>query len=87
MSKQSTLRKRKSRENETINQSEMRRAKDRENKRLKRSTETTEQREARLTREREQKRNKRKRTRRVLGDIDERNNQQDEIQNQDVVNQ
>src|SRR2546430_15655654 len=82
MTYRSTLRKRKSRENETIEQREIRLAKDRVNKRIKKSSETLEVREARLSRERERKRNKR--TSRVLENIDEHLNRQDE---NNIINQ
>ncbi len=82
MTYRSTIRKRKSRENETIEQREIRLAKDRVNKRIKKSSETLEVREARLSRERERKRNKR--TSRVLENIDEHLNRQDE---NNIINQ
>ena len=51
MSNNMTLRKCKSRENETSEQREMCRAYDQENKRMKRAAETAEQRETRLSRD------------------------------------
>src|SRR3989337_2440862 len=51
-----TLRKRKARENETLNKRETRLTKQRENMRQKRARENAEEREARVTRDKEQKR-------------------------------
>ena len=73
-----TLRKRKTRENETPDQREKRRARDQENKRRKLAEETTEQRMAKLSKERERMRKKRARS--VLGNIDGNTNHQDENQ-------
>jgi len=85
MFSQSILRKRKFRENETIEHCEMRHANDREGKQMKKSIEIPEQYKTRLIRDREQKHNKRKRH--VLGNIDECINRSDEIWNQNIIDQ
>ncbi|GBC15565.1 ATP-dependent DNA helicase PIF1 [Rhizophagus irregularis DAOM 181602=DAOM 197198] len=72
-----TLRKRKNRSDETVEQRENRLAQDKENKRVKRATETAEQREIRLQKRRERYHMKRK-ERLALSNIEEQLNRQDE---------
>ena len=72
-----TLRKRKNRSDETVEQHENRLAQDKENKRVKRATETAEQREIRLQKRRERYHMKRK-ERLALSNIEEQLNRQDE---------
>src|SRR5204863_7954030 len=77
------IRQRKRRVEESLDEREIRLAKDRENKRRKKALETTEQREARLSKNREQKqRQRRQRRQTVLDTADERLNRQDEHQNE-----
>jgi hypothetical protein len=78
------LRKRKSRENETSNQREIRLAGDRKSKQNKTAEETIEQRQTRLRRERERMRKKRSKP--TLGNINDIN-RQNENQDRNIVEQ